>query len=165
MATTWNNIEISSVVSALKTQTLKTKVDIFRVFRSLKISKKDHLALLNRLKEKNIISYSRRRPVGYLVHDHNATSSAGQKIEVPSKFDERAHLLNKKVPDRLKKSKEQVDQTIKEREEIRQSIKQSNTAKCPRCSGKMNVRPFRCGQGRVVQISVCSLCNYNIPLL
>ena len=170
-AAKWNQKEIEQVISALKQHPLKKKMDIFHVFQSLNISENEHTLLYNYLREKEYLSYSRRKPVGYLVstnrnhteHTRDASNKIGECSVEP--MDERQLLLQKKVPDRLKKSEQQIDQILKEREEVRTAIKQQNWAKCPRCSGKMNVRTIRCGPGRMVQISVCTICNFNIPLL
>lgn len=166
----WNQKQIEHVVCALKQHPLKKKTDIFNVFTSLKIEKSEHEPLLNELREKHLLTYSRRKPVGYIINDRELSESkdrSGSCGENPQseKIDERQMLLQKKVPDRLKKSEEQVNQILKEREQVRESIKQQNWAKCPRCGGRMNVRTIRCGPGRMIQISVCSTCNFNIPLL
>ncbi len=166
----WNEKQIEHVVSALKKHPLKKKVDIFNVFKALNIHKSEYVPLLNLLREKEYLIYSRRKPVGYTIHARDSEISedinkaTGEDLQNEC-FDERKLLLEKKVPDRLRKSEHQINQILKEREQVRDSIKQQNWAKCPRCAGKMNVRMIRCGPGRIVQISVCTTCNFNIPLL
>ena len=152
---------IDNVITELCKNPIKKKTDIFRVFRKMNINKEMHNSLYDNLREEEWISYSRKSPVGYSIR--RPAEQCPSKQSEP--INEREQLLQRKVPERLAKSEQQVENILRERETVRETLKQQAFAKCPRCSGKMNVRSIRCGPQRVVQVSLCSICNYNIPLV